>query len=152
MAGCHHFNLLYTSFPSHFPSATAPLNCSTGDVRLVGGEADGLVEMYLGGQWTVDYFFLSNIKIGPGDEADLAHTQHSAYSYALPATYITTYSSFRDNTNDHLWLKRVASVTSLQNEISHDHTHTQKKNSPSEIFHAMRYIQVRTYCDTMLEK
>ena len=93
MAGCHHFNLLYTSFPSHFPSATAPLNCSTGDVRLVGGEADGLGEMYLGGQWTVDYF-LSNIKIGPGDEADLAHIQHqvhSAYSYALPATYITTY-------------------------------------------------------------
>ena len=32
-------------------SATAPLNCSTGDVRLVGGQTDGLVEVCLGGQW-----------------------------------------------------------------------------------------------------
>ncbi|KAL5460311.1 hypothetical protein EMCRGX_G033753 [Ephydatia muelleri] len=31
--------------------ATAPLNCSTGDVRLVGGQTDGLVEVCLGGQW-----------------------------------------------------------------------------------------------------
>ena len=50
-AGCHHFHLLYTSFPSHFPSATAPLNCSTGDVKLVGGQTDGRVEVCLGGQW-----------------------------------------------------------------------------------------------------
>eukprot|EP00731_Ephydatia_muelleri_P039033 Em1059g2a len=31
--------------------ATAPLNCSTGDVKLVGGQTDGRVEVCLGGQW-----------------------------------------------------------------------------------------------------
>ncbi|KAL5460317.1 hypothetical protein EMCRGX_G033759 [Ephydatia muelleri] len=33
------------------PPATAPLSCSTGDVKLVGGQTDGRVEVCLGGQW-----------------------------------------------------------------------------------------------------
>ena len=31
--------------------ASVPLNCSTGAVKLVGGQTDGLVEVCLGGQW-----------------------------------------------------------------------------------------------------
>ena len=39
------------------------------------------------------------------------HKVHSTYSYALPATYIRIAQSETLHTNDHLWLKRVASIT-----------------------------------------
>ena len=46
--------LILLSLSSSSPSSclvTAPLSCSTGDVKLVGGRTDGRVEVCLGGQW-----------------------------------------------------------------------------------------------------
>ena len=34
-----------------YPSVSVSLNCSTGNVKLVGGRTDGRVEVCLGGQW-----------------------------------------------------------------------------------------------------
>ena len=66
------------------------------------------------------------------------------------ATYIATYTCRAQSetiyTNDHLWLKSVASIITAAKQNL-----TNRQKSLSEIFHAMQY-NVRTYSDTTHEK
>ena len=72
------------------------------------------------------------------------------YTYALPAMCIHKYIRIAQSetlyTNDHLSLKRVASITTTAKRNF-------TKNCLSEKFHAMHVVYtVRTYSDTMHEK
>ena len=51
--------------------------------------------------------FLSTLSVQPCMHPHTTLCPPNVYSYALPATYIPTCSSIRDNSNDHLWLKSV---------------------------------------------
>ena len=79
-------------------------------------------------------------------------TQRTATLYQRLAIYKTAYTGIAQSetiyTNYHLWLERVESITT---SAKRNLTRSQN-NSLSEIFHAMRYIQVRKYSDTMHEK